>query len=154
MATKSLTIDEQKKKLEEHEKKPSQDVIRQIATRDRLERDYKEDVLEVSFNTSPETIRMLKAKRPSSTEMMTVMKLSAEAALYEGKTDKNSLKNLTDIYNQLPSLAASLSLDDKLDEEFWSNRVSFPTLQNFIMGVIRETQRGTGVDVSDMESFR
>jgi hypothetical protein len=61
---------------------------------------------------------------------------------------------MTDIYSQLNGLAAELSLDKKLDKEFWANDVSFATLQNFITELIKETQKGTGVSPDEMKNFR
>lgn len=129
-------------------------LIQQIATRDKLERDYKEDILSVSFFSSPETQRMIKAKRPTQKEMMTIMRLSAEAAIYEGKMDSKSLEKMVNIYEELPELAARLSLDTKLDSKFWTEKVSFATLQNFITELIKETQKGTGLTEEEMKTFR
>jgi len=86
--------------------------------------------------------------------MILIMKLSAEAAIYETKFDEKSVSKMTEIYSQLNKLAADLSLDNKLDAKFWSEMVSFATLQNFITELIKETQKGTGVTAEDMESFR
>jgi len=130
-----------------------QKIIQQIATRDKLERDYKEDLLSVDFQSSPETKRMIKAKRPTQTEMMTIMRLSAEAAIYEGKMDPQSLQRMVDIYDKLPKLAAVLATDKNLDEAFWKTKVSFSTLQNFITELIRVTQQGP-MSEEDMKSFR
>jgi len=130
-----------------------QKIIMQIATRDKLERDYKEDLLSVDFYSSPETKRMIKAKRPTQTEMMTIMRLSAEATIYEGKMDPKSLQRMVDIYDQLPKLAAKLSTDESLDENFWKENVSFSTLQNFITELIRVTQQGPMTE-EEMQSFR
>ena len=152
--------EDRKKQLENFKKevktKKGQDketIIRQIATRDKLERDYKEDLLSVDFYSSPETKRMIKAKRPTQTEMMTIMRLSAEAAVYEGRSDPKSLQRMVDIYDKLPKLAAVLSVDKNLDEVFWKNKVSFSTLQNFITELISATQRGP-MSEEDMKSFR
>ena len=100
-------------------------LIHQIATREKLERDYEEDVLSVTFFSSPETKRMIKAKRPTQKEMMMIMRLSAEAAIYEGKMDEKSLQRMTDIYDQLPKLAADLTTDKKLNAEFFGRIFCF-----------------------------
>lgn len=142
-----------KDELKEKKGVDKESIIRQIATRDKLERDYKEDLLSVDFYSSPETKRMIKAKRPTQTEMMTIMRLSAEAAIYEGKMDPQSLQRMVDIYDRLPKLAASLSTDKNLDETFWKTKVSFSTLQNFITELIRVTQQGP-MSEEDMKSFR
>jgi hypothetical protein len=147
-------FDELKKKIDKKKKVDTQTVIKQIATREKLERDYREDILEVTFFSSPETQRMIKAKRPTQSEMMTIMRLSAEAAIYEGKMDTKSLQKMVDIYDKLPELAASLSIDKALNSTFWKEKVSFATLQNFITEVIKETQKGTGVPPEEMKTFR
>ena len=153
---KEPTRQEEIKKLRKGIKGDEKDkmaVIKQIATRDKLERDYMEDLLSVEFQSSSETRRMIKAKRPTQTEMMTIMKLSAEASIYEGKMDPDSLKRMVDIYDQLPKLASTLSTDAKLDEKFWKERVSFTTLQNFITELIKVTQQGP-VSEEEMSGFR
>jgi len=145
---------ELEEKVGEKKKTDTKELIRQIATREKLERDYNEDIINVTFFSSPETKRTVLAKRPTQKEMMTIMRLSAEAAIYEGKMDPESLKKMVEIYDQLPELAASLTLDKSLDKNFWTNKVSFATLQNFITELIRETQRGTGVTSEELQSFR
>jgi len=132
----------------------TESIIREASTRERLERDYNEDIINVTFFTSPQTRRMVKAKRPTQKEMLAIMKLSAEAAIYEGKVDAKSLERMTSIYEQLPELAANLSLDKKLNTEFWTEKVSFATLSNFITELIKETQKGTDVSQEDLKSFR
>jgi len=145
---------ELKEKIDSKKKSDTKKIIQQIATREKLERDYEEDVLEVTFFSSPETQRMIKAKRPTQKEMMVIMKLSAEAAIYEGKVDPSSLDKMVKIYEKLPELAATLSIDKSLDVKFWTDKVSFTTLQNFITELIKETQRGSGIDAEELKSFR
>jgi len=155
--SKNITKDDFKELKKDIKSKKGQDkeeIIRQIATRDKLERDYKEDLLEVTFNSSPETKRMIKAKRPTQKQMMTIMRLSAEAAIYEGRMDTKSLQKMVDIYDKLPELAAELVVDKNLNKQFWTDKISFATLQNFITEVIKETQKGTGVTADDLDSFR
>jgi len=147
-------FEELKNKIDKKKKGDANEVIKQIATRDKLERDYKEDLLSVTFYSSPETRRMIKAKRPTQKQMMTIMRLSAEAAIYEGRMDPDSLSKMVDIYDKLPELASDICVDKKLDKDFWTDGVSFATLQNFITEVIKETQKGTGVEAEDMKSFR
>jgi hypothetical protein len=147
-------FEELKQKIDKKKHTDVQEVIKQIATRDRLERDYEEDILQVTFNTSPETKRAIKAKRPTQKEMMTIMRLSAEAAIYEGKMDPSSLDKMVSIYEKLPELASTLVVDKKLDVKFWTEKVSFATLQNFITELIKETQKGTGIQEEELKSFR
>jgi len=156
-ASKQASKEDFKKLKEDINKKKGSDqqqIIQQIATRTLLERDYQEDVLEVVFFTSPQTQRKLQARRPTQKQMIMIMKLSAEAALYESKFDDKSIAKMTEIYSQLNGLAADLTLDKKLDKEFWANKVSFATLQNFITELIKETQKGTGVSPDEMKNFR
>ena len=148
------SFEDLKKQIDKKKTVDTKTIIKQIATRDKLERDYKEDLLSVSFFSSPETQRMIKSKRPTQVEMMTIMRLSAEAAIYEGRMDTKSLQKMVDIYDKLPELAAKLCVDKKLDTAFWQKNVSFATLQNFITELIKETQKGTGVSEEDMKSFR
>jgi len=142
-----------KKQVNKKDGNTTKKVIQQIATRDKLERDYKEDLLSVQFYSSSETERMLKAKRPTQEEMMTIMRLSAEASIYEGKMDSQSLQRMVDIYDKLPQLAAKLTVDKSLDQAFWRTGVSFNTLQGFITELIRVTQQGP-MSGDEMESFR
>ena len=142
-----------KKEVKEKDKKSKMDIIKQVATRDKLERDYTEDLLKVQFHSSPETERMVEAKRPTQEEMMTIMRLSAEASIYEGKMDKESIDRMINIYDELPKIAGKLCVDKSLDEKFWKNSVSFNTLQNFITELIRITQMGP-MGSDEMESFR
>jgi len=150
--------EEEKKKfyeqLKKTEEKKKLEILRQLATRDKLERDYEEDTIYVTFHTSPETKRTIKAKKPSPQEMIDILLLSAEAAKYEGRADPESLAKMAEIYKRLPKLAARLSVDKKLNEEFWSKHVSFTTLQNFIFELIAATQRSTLITEEELESFR
>ena len=148
------SFEDLKKKIDNKKHVDTQVVIAQIATREKLERDYKEDILDVVFYSSPGTQRKIKAKRPTQSEMMTIMRLSAEAAVYEGRMDTKSLAKMVDIYEKLPELAANLSVDKTLNPDFWKNKVSFATLQNFITEVIKETQKGTGAASEELKSFR
>jgi hypothetical protein len=151
---KKKRIEELKAGAKKDKEKNYAEAMKQIATRDKLERDYKEDILTVSFHTSPETSRPIQARRPNQEEMMTIMRLSAEAAIYEGKEDPESLIRMVDIYDKLPQLAAKLSIDKNLDKDFWKSSTSFSALQDFITEVIRVTQRGTGIDAEAIEKFR
>ena len=156
--TKPKVSEEEKKeffeKLKATEEKKKFELLKQLATREKLERDYNEDTLYVTFYTSPETKRTIKAKKPSPQEMIDILMLSAEAAKYEGKADADSLAKMAEIYKRLPQLAAKLSVDEELDEEFWSQHVSFTTLQNFIFELVSAAQRSTLISEEELESFR
>lgn len=146
-------IAELKGKIAKKEGTELEAIIKQVATRDKLERDYFEDLLEVEFYTSPETKRMVKARRPTQKQMLLIMSLSLQANIYEKLSTEGSIKKMTEIYEQLANLAATLCEDKKLDEEFWSSRVSFTTLQNFISELIRITQQGPVSD-AELDTFR
>ena len=154
---------ELEKKIEKKKLTDTAELIKQIATRDKLERDFKEDILTVEFNTSPETRRAIKARRPTQEEMVDIMRLSAEAALYEAAMYDTSLKpkelkdvydKMIKIYEKLPELAASLAIDKTLDAEFWRKHISFSALQNFITELIKATQAGSTVTPEELKSFR
>ena len=133
----------------------SADKVRQlVSTRAKIEGDYDDDLLKVTFDTSPETRRTVLAKKPTNKEMITIMRLSAEAAKYEGNADPNSLIKMVEIYEQLSGIADKLSIDKTLDEEFWNEKVSFSTLQNFITSLITESQKGSGVTEAELKKFR
>jgi hypothetical protein len=146
-------IAEMKGKIAKKEGSDIEAIIKQVATRDKLERDYFEDLLEVEFYTSPETKRMVKARRPTQKQMLLIMTLSMQAAIFEKLNSEDSIKKMTEIYGQLSGLAATLCDDKKLNEEFWSDKVSFTTLQNFIGELIRVTQQGP-VGEKELDSFR
>jgi hypothetical protein len=150
-------LEQEKEKLEKKVDKKDQtelhQIIKQIATRDKLERDYKEDLLDVEFNSSFETTRTLKARRPTQEEMISIMRLSTEASLYEGRMDSKSIQRMLDIYDQLPKIAAKLSVDTTLNEEFWKTKISFFSLQSFITELIKSNQSGPVPD-EEMKSFR
>ncbi len=141
------------KKVEKKEQGDLQEILKQIATRDKLERDYKEDLLNVVFNSSIETRRTIKARRPTQEEMISIMRLSTEAAMYEGRMDQKSIQRMLDVYDQLPKIAAKLSVDTTLNEEFWKTKISFFSLQSFITELIKANQAGP-VSEEEMKSFR
>jgi hypothetical protein len=142
-----------KQKVEKKEQGDLQQILKQIATRDKLERDYKEDLLNVEFYSSPETRRCVKARRPTQEEMISIMRLSTEAAIYEGKMDQKSIQRMLDVYDQLPKIAAKLSVDTQLNEEFWKNKISFFSLQSFITELIKASQAAP-ITETEMKSFR
>lgn len=146
-------IEKLKGKIVKKEGADLESLIKQVATRDKLERDYFEDLLEVEFFTSPETKRMVKARRPTQKQMLLIMTLSLQASIYEKLSSEQAISKMTEIYGQLSNLAATLCEDKKLDEKFWSECVSFTTLQNFIGELIRMTQQGP-VGEPELESFR
>lgn len=143
-----------KKKVDEGKSKKDEDFARQIATRELLERDFNEDFLKVSFNTSPDTRRAVLAKKPNQEEFLKILKLSIEASNLESSSTDEANKRLMDVYKDLNKIAADLSVDKHLDEKFWSTKVSFETLQNFISELILSFQQGNRVSEEDLKSFR
>ncbi len=160
--TKEKTADEMKneliEKLGEKEKiqqvKNIEEATVLIATRTKLERDYDEDKIEVIFSTSPETKRKVLAKRPNNKEMVNIMTLSAQASRAEGSMNADNLESMVGIYQRLAKMAANLSCDKKLDEQFWDENVSFTTLQNFITELIEASQKGYSIPQETMKKFR
>jgi hypothetical protein len=146
-------IDELKGKISKKEGQDVEAIIKQIATRDKLERDYFEDLLEVAFYTAPGIKRMVRARRPTQKQMLLIMTLSMQASIFEKLNSEDSIKKMTEIYGQLAGLAATLCDDKKLNEEFWSEKVSFTTLQNFIGELIRVTQQGP-ISEEELDKFR
>ena len=142
-------------KLTQKDKVDKTDFVQTIATREKLERDYKEDNIYVTFNSSPETRRTVLARRPNQEEFLQILKLTIEAAKYANVTSLESLEPLEKTYGELHKIAGSLCVDKKLDEEFWKTNVSFNTLQNFIGELINasQTQFG-GVTESEIQNFR
>ena len=146
-------IDKLKGKIIKKEGADLESIIKQVTTRDKLERDYFEDLLEVAFYTAPGIKRMVKARRPTQKQMLLIMTLSMQASIFEKLNSEDAIKRMTEIYGQLSGLAATLCEDKKLNEEFWSDKVSFTTLQNFIGELIRVTQEGP-IKTEDVQKFR
>ena len=148
-------MEEFKKKVKKDKKSSTnEDIGRKLATRELLERDFNEDCLKVSFNTSPDTRRAIMARKPNQEEFLKILALSVEASSLENQTTDAANKRLIDVYGKLNKLAADLSTDETLDEEFWKENVSFQTLQNFITELILAFQRGGALSEEDLESFR
>jgi preprotein translocase subunit Sss1 len=151
--------EEKFKKLEEKIKKSEginkEDVVKQFATREKLERDFKEDKIIVTFNSSPETRRSVLARKPNQKEFIDILDLSVQASRFSGKGDIESLEKLKTIYSNLNKIAAGLCIDKSLNAEFWQSSVSFATLQNFISELINASQQPSGgITESDLKSFR
>lgn len=153
------TTEERMKELKGKVRKKTEvnqeEFAKQLATRSKLERDYEEDIIKVTFNSSPETRRTIQARRPNKREFLEILSLSIQASKFEGLGDAKSLENLGEIYTGLHQVAAKLSVDKTLDEKFWETKVSFVTLQNFIGEVMNEAQRGVGgVTEDELKNFR
>ena len=125
-----------------------------IATRDRLERDYKEDVLKVTFKTSTETYRTIESRKPTNKEMSIILSLAASALKAQASNTPEDLLKLKEVFTLIAGIAASLAVDKTLDQEFWDNNVGSDTLSNFVNGIVIATQRGSGVSPDEMKKFR
>lgn len=149
---KNMTHNELKKKSNEQKTSNVKDMLE---IRKRIERDYEEDVMDVSFNTSKETTRCVLAKQPTNSEMINILEMSADANRFEQSKDSDALYKMLKTYKKLGKIASDLSIDPKLDEDFWNNKVSSQSLQNFISALIITAQSGGGsVSKKDMENFR
>jgi len=150
-----MSQEERMKKLKENISKKSKasstEFAKLLATREKLERDYKEDYMYVTFYSSPEIKRTILARRPNQEEFLKILSLIIAATKYED--DPDSLEKLKEVYSDFHKIAASLCIDKKLDEEFWSKSVSFDTLQNFITEVINESQK-SAIPEDELKSFR
>ena len=147
------SFDELKGKIKKQKTVDTSQIIQQIATRQLLERDYNEDLVDVVFETSPNVKRKIQAKKPTQKQMLMIMRLSAEAAIYETRlTDKKAIDKMTEIYGELNNLAAELCVDKKLDATFWSEKTSNTTLSSFVGELIRITQQGP-MTSDELESF-
>jgi hypothetical protein len=82
------------------------------------------------------------------------LKLSIEASNLESSSTEAANKRLLDVYSDLNGIAADLSVDKKLDKVFWSTKISFEALQNFISELILSFQQGGKVSEEDLKSFR
>lgn len=125
-----------------------------ISTRDRLERDYKEDILRVTFQTSSETYRTIESRKPTNKEMSIIMILAAKALKAEQSKDPEDILGLSEIYSNMAGLAAKLAVDKTLDEEFWNSCIGSDMLSNFVNGLVMATQRRSGISPEDMSKFR
>jgi len=152
--TKNEKLEELKDKIKTTENKKAEEIKSLLATREKLERDYKEDIIKVTFSTSPETKRAILARRPTNEEMITLLSLISQATKLEGSADAEALEEMTKIYGKLGSIAAKLSIDESLDEEFWNTKISWATLNNFISELIVESQKSSGISQEEMKKFR
>ena len=130
------------------------EVMRNLATRDILERDFKEDTIIVAFETAPGVKRAIEARRPTHKQLMELMRLSILASKFEGLGDAQSLEDMNKVWKDFGRIAAELSYDSQLDQDFWENRVSANALQNFITELITTAMRGTSLPTSEIEKFR
>ena len=148
-------FDELRKKIKKESKVDKVEFARQLATREKLERDYKEDNIHVTFNSSPETKRTVLARRPNQEEFLEILKLMISVAKLEGAMDVVSVEKLHNTCSKLHTMASNLTVDKKLDEEFWKTKISFNTLQNFIGEIVNASQSNVGgISEPEMKTFR
>ena len=124
---KEKRMEKLREKSKSNKKVNPADFVKQLATRQKLERDYDEDKLYVTFYSSPETKRTILARKPNQDEFIKILTLTIQSANLEGRMDIESLTKMKDIVTDLNVLAAEL---------------------------ITESQRGTGLTEEEMKSFR
>jgi len=151
-----LTPEERIAKLrQESKKKDEKDIIKQIATRNILERDYVDDTVEVVFSPTPGVKRKVKARKPNFMETLDILKLSAAIGEMTNRPEDANWDKVEESYKRLPELAAQLCVDKELDSDFWSNKQSFAALQTFVTELVVESQRDIGgMTKEELESFR
>ncbi|RLA81662.1 MAG: hypothetical protein DRG33_00135 [Deltaproteobacteria bacterium] len=141
-------------KLRKTEEKKALEFFKELATREKLERDFKEDVLYITFETSPETKRTVMTRRPTHSEMFELIRLVLSVSRFTGENPSDEdIKAFQEAYERLPKIAASLCIKPKLDEKFWSEVATWTALQNFINEVITAAQ-APRISDKELESFR
>lgn len=151
---KKEAIERLQKKIKNKESEEKKRLLALFATREKLERDYKEDIICVTFQTSPTTKRTIEARKPTHSEMITILRLLSEVASISGKEISPKVaKNLTEAFEELPKLAAELTTDPSLDEDFWKNKISFQALINFITSLMEESNKPP-ISKEELENFR
>jgi len=150
--------DDFKKSVTKSKEVDKVDFARQIATRAKLERDYKEDLINVTYFTSPGVERTVIARRPTPEEFCEMLNLAIQATKAEKNPDDvTSLEELISIYqDRFPKLATKITIDKTLNEEFWKKNVSVMSLSNFINSLMNASQQMSigGVTKTEMEKFR
>ena len=141
-------------KLKKTEEKKAMEFMKELATREKLERDFKEDLIYVTFETSTETKRTILTRRPTHSEMFEIIKLLMAVSSFTGvEATKEEQEKFEEAYSKLPKIAASLCVKPKLDEKFWSEKATWNALQNFITEVIAASQQPSVTD-KELQSFR
>jgi len=141
-------------KLKKSEEKKAAEFMKELATRDKLERDFKEDIMYVTFETSPETKRTVLTRRPTHSEMLELIRLLITVSKFGGEAmTEDDFKKFEDAYEKLPKIAASLCVKPTLDEKFWSQVATWDALQSFINAVLSAGQ-SPRISEQEMKSFR
>ena len=141
-------------KLKKTEEKKAKEFLKELATREKLERDFQEDLIYVTFDTSSETKRTVLTRRPTHSEMFEIIRLLMAVSSFTGlEASKEEQEKFEEAYAKLPKIAASLCVQPKLDEEFWSKKATWNALQNFISAVIEASQSPT-ISEKELTSFR
>ena len=147
-------VEEFKKQVEKENKVTKRELIDIVATREILERDYNEDTIEVIFNSSPSTRRKIISHKPTGEQMTELMMLNAQAIILENQpSNENIVSKLTKVYEKFGELAANLTVDKKLDKEFWNTKVSTNALNSFISELMRIVFQGP-LQERELEKFR
>ena len=141
------------KKLKKTDSLKKDDFIRDFATRAMLEKDFKDDTIRVSFNTSPSTRRTILSRKPTPSEYLKILTLYIEAMRLESVATADTVEKLKEVQLDMYKLAADLSTDKQLDEKFWANCISLMTLYAFFQAVMESAQQGN-IPEGELKSFR
>lgn len=133
-------VKEFKEKIEKKDRVSKKEIIDQIATRDILERDYKEDTVEVIFKSSPSTKRKLLCHKPTPNQL-------GEMMIFLSKPNSETT------IKKFVELASELTLNKQLNEEFWGNRTSTNTLISFINELMMVAIQGP-LSEGELDKFR
>lgn len=153
-------FEEAKKQKEEGLDKP--DYMRDVATRNILEQDALATTIDVTFETTPDTERTIKAKKPSNDQLVKLLSFPMVAQNLgnvgaggdmSDQERKNAEKAL-EMYSNFAKMAADLTIDETLDEKFWGDTVPDSFLQSFIMGYIKKISSGVVIPEEEMKRFR
>jgi len=142
---------ELREKSKKENKVSAKDLSKQLATREILERDYKEDIIYVKFKSSTQTERYVEALKPSNKQMSQIMTLFAKAQKFQESQDADSIEELNKVYLDMAKLVGALTTDKNLDSKFWNEYTSNSTLNDFVMNLVTTAQ---GVTKEELDSFR
>ena len=147
-------VEEFKKEVNKDKKVSQREIIDQIATREILERDYKEDTMEIIWQSSPSSRRKIISHKPTPEQMTQLLKLQAQAIMFENQpTNSKTIENLTGIYEEFANLAAILTTNKTLNKEFWFKKTGMQSLTSFINELMRRTIQGP-LPESELDKFR
>ena len=147
-------VEEFKKEVDKNKEVSRREIIQDFATREILERDYKEDTMDIIWQSSPSSRRKIKSHKPTPEQMTQLLKLQAQAIIFENQpTNEKTIEKLTGIYEEFAELAATLTVKKDLNKEFWFKKITMQSLTNFINELMRTTIQGP-LPESELDKFR